>query len=87
MLHYAVVIGNHYLNNRRTLVFDTIEDCQRAVREYSRNVSGIYEYGYDDEGDVYELDDEECTMIRIGRISYNGRFHREIDDDEEVVIV
>jgi len=79
-IQYLVVVGNTMLNNRHQVFCNSIEECRRVIRDYTRNVSGIYGYGYDDEGDVYLLED--CIMERIGNISYNGRFHSE----EELII-
>ena len=81
MTQYMVITGSFTLKNRKMVFCNSIEECQKVIRDYVRknNVSGVYGYGYDDEGDVYLLDDQ--IMERIGHISYNGSFH----DEEELI--
>ena len=82
MAQYLVIVGNTSLRNRHQVFCNSIKECQQVIRDYVRGgISGIYDYGYDDEGYVYLLDD--CIMEHIGHISYNGRFWPE----EELIVV
>ena len=87
MLQYAVVIGTD--NARKVCVCNTIEDCQKLVKQHiiANNITSLYRYGWDDEGDVFELDNEEFTMFHIGRISFEGEFVPcyNIDDKLEII--
>ena len=76
MTQYMVIVGSYTLNNRKMIFCNSIEECQKTIRNYVKdNLSGICSYGYDDEGDVYLLEDQ--IMERIGNISYSGIFNEE----------
>ena len=81
MKQYMVVVGNNTLKNRTLVFCNSIQECQKAVADYiCQNSITICDYGYDDEGDVYLLED--YIMERLGNIYYDTTYNEE----EELII-
>lgn len=72
MREYVVVIGSFTLNTRKMVFCNSIEECQEAVKKHTRSIRDICDFGYDDEGDVYLLEDS--IMELIGYVTFDGSF-------------
>lgn len=75
---YKVVVGNG--KDRHICKATSVEECGRIIREYieAHNISGIYGYGFEDEGHVYTTNNGK--LVYQGMIAYNGRFFSKDDE-------